>query len=321
MLARFRGSKNLKTSVNYLSPTYSGQNTHNSFPNKKIGFFGSTRSYSDRKDKDDDEKEYDKEDKKEKKISYDDYLYSNNTLPWKAAQFVDQTVRGVGQLTFVENTIGGVGLIGALSYFSPITALSVVVGSALSVFWANVIRADKDLIKSGLICFNGILVVAGTPFFIQPIVPVITIAIFGSLLATFMFDRACKHLSFPVLTLPFVITECLALLLTKLNIGVEPTFDFSLAPTPTFAHVTSDQLVPLLYKLAEAIPLSITQLCFTKDPTILFGAFFISLLVYLDKRIAASAIGGAIIGCTTGVLIGMIIASYKYNYRIKKRAL
>lgn len=210
--------------------------------------------------------------------------------------------KGVGQLTFMESTVGGIGLLAGLAYFSPMTASSCLVGSILSIMWARFLKLDYDLIKCGAIAFNGVLVVAGAPFFLTPIEAVLFVSFFGPALAVYLFDRACKHLSFPVLTLPFVLTESLALLSTKFNIGVNPTFDFSSGPLPKFADLT--QMDVLMTKIATAIPMSITQLCFTKDPSVTFGALFIGLLAYLDPKNALSAVSGATIGCIAGALLG-----------------
>jgi len=237
---------------------------------------------------------------------WDEYLYRGTGVHWKAAQFIDQVFRGIGQLTFVENTQGGIALTALLAYFAPFTGACVVAGSALSVLWAHVIGADKAQIRSGLVAFNGILVVAGTPLFINPVAAVVMIQVFGSLIATFIHDRGCKHLSFPLLTMPFVITEVGALSLTKVpGLGPQPNFPFQ-TQVPSFDHVGElfSSAEGFATKLVQAVPLSITQLCFTSGPTVTFGALFCGLLLALDRRVCEAALIGGTIGCTFGLIYG-----------------
>jgi len=229
------------------------------------------------------------------------YLPRHQSLAWKATQAADQVARGVSSLLFVENPITGIALVGALAYFSPPTAIAVLVGSILSIFWSKVLSLDEEMRKSGLVAFNGILVVAGTPFFITPFPAVAAISFFGSALAVYLFDTACKNLSFPVLTLPFVFVESLALALTKFGFGINPTFDFSSSPLPTLAH---QDIVEVANKLMVAIPQSVTQICFSAVPSVELGAVFALLFLQADKKLVLSAFGGAAIGCTAGVLLG-----------------
>jgi urea transporter len=226
--------------------------------------------------------------------------------------------RGIGQLTFVESTNGGLALTAMLAYFAPFTCACVLAGSFLSVFWAHVIGADKFQIRSGLIAFNGILVTAGAPIFISPPAAVIAIAVFGSLMATIIHDQACKRLSFPLLTLPFVITEIGALCLTKI-VGLGPVANFPFyTKMPSFDHVgelfASADVVT--QKLLPAVPLSITQLCFTTGPTLTFGALFVGLIAALDRRVVQGALIGSTVGCSFGLLYGMPLYSSFYYFII-----
>jgi urea transporter len=169
-----------------------------------------------------------------------------------------------------------------------------------------VIGADKAQIRSGLIAFNGILVVAGTPLFINPIGAVIVIQIFGALIATFLHDQACKRLTFPLLTLPFVMTQIGALSLTKIpGLGPQPNFPYQ-TPMPSFDHLNElfASVEVFANKLLPAVPLSITQLCFTSGPTVTFGALFCGLLLALDRRVCEAALLGGTIGCTFGLIYG-----------------
>lgn len=91
------------------------------------------------------------------------YLYKpeHSSLSWKGAQFVDQTFTGVSQvmysfigsqlfqMLFIENTLTGVAIATALVLSSTSGGLAVLAGAALGQIWANVLKLEQGLVRSG----------------------------------------------------------------------------------------------------------------------------------------------------------------------------
>jgi len=211
-------------------------------------------------------------------------------------------------MLFIENTFTGIGILAAVTAFSPYGGLAILSGSALAQFWANVLNLDKGLTRSGLYAFNSVLVVAALNVFVLQPAAVIPLSIIGSLASVVLFDRGAKIFSFPLISIPFIIVMD-SLLLAARSLSI-PTVSFSMPPPinllPFNDFVTSLSTIP------PTVPLTFSQLFFSFSPFI--GAGIIAAAAIGDRKTIFSGVCGAAIGSSIGMLLGFDVSNGLWGF-------
>ena len=183
------------------------------------------------------------------------------------ADFVNYTLRGVGQVVFVNNPLSGLLILIALFIQSPWVGLMSLVGVGAATVTALVLKLDRDTTRNGIFGYNGLLVGAALATFSDPSIGLgyggwaIAVILFASLTTVMLKTLGiwwAKTVNSPPLTLPFCLLTLVCLALVQWL--PQPWFALGMAPvaTPT-AGLNGPQLLATL-------PIGIGQVFGTKRP-------------------------------------------------------
>jgi urea transporter len=133
----------------------------------------------------------------------------HNLASWSAEGIpapVLAVFRGVGQVFFQENALTGALFVLGIALSSPLMALGAVVGSAIGLITARVLKFDEAEVIAGIYGFNSTLVGIATFFFFRPGVVSIILLVLGCIAAAPVTRLMRRYLPFPTYTLPFIVT-------------------------------------------------------------------------------------------------------------------
>jgi urea transporter len=114
--------------------------------------------------------------------------------------------RGIGQVFFQENALTGACFTLGIALNSPLMALGAVVGSAIGMATARVLKFDESEVSAGIYGFNSALVGIAMLFFFRPGVASVALLIAGSVVAAIVTRLMRRYLPFPTYTTPFIVT-------------------------------------------------------------------------------------------------------------------
>lgn len=198
-------------------------------------------------------------------------------------------LRGIGQVFFQENALSGALFVLGIALAAPVLALGGIVGSALGMMTAQLLKLDKAEIDAGIYGFNATLVGIATFFFFDPGVASIALLIVGCLTATGLTWLMRKHVPFPTYTTPFIVTTWV-LYFVGPSLGatrVEPS-DWLLVPNPQVGFGL------------EAAMHGIGQVMF--QASLWTGLLFLAGIAINDREHALWVLVGSI--------LGLLVASY-----------
>ncbi len=115
------------------------------------------------------------------------------------------TLRGIGQVFFQENALTGALFVLGIALNSPWMATAAVVGSAIGMATARVLKYDESEVLAGIYGFNSALVAIASIFFFQPGVVSIGLLLVGSAAAAVATYGARRYVKFPTYTAPFIV--------------------------------------------------------------------------------------------------------------------
>ena len=217
--------------------------------------------------------------------------------------FINYTLRGIGQVIFVNNPVSGLLILAALFIQSPWVATMGLVAVVASTLTAICLRLDRDSIRNGLFGYNGILVGAALATFgmegngaWNPAWAIAAI-VFSALTTVLMNTIGIWFVSkfkVPLLTLPFNIATLL--FLGAVLFLPQPFFNLG-ASAPSAS--TSNALD--WFQIAQSLPIGFGQV-------FLADKLFAGILVFLAVAIC-TPIGAAVglLGCILGVFAGGIV--------------
>lgn len=139
-----------------------------------------------------------------------------------ALGFVDQILRGVGQVVFQNNPLSGLIILLALFFNSWIYGLTCIFGVVVATLMAKLLQADRGLVRDGLFGFNGALVALALIAFTSanfrtgavPSAHMVVYIVFAAAMTTVVFQSLATLLGphkVAALTAPFVLTGWLFL--------------------------------------------------------------------------------------------------------------
>ena len=229
--------------------------------------------------------------------------FNQNLATWPLLDFVNYTLRGIGQVIFVNNPVSGLLILVALFIQSPWVGTMGLVGVIASTLTALLLKLDRDAIRNGIFGYNGILVGAALAIFGLPgngswNPAWIMAVIFGAALTTLLM----KPLGFwlvtkfkaPPLTLPFNIVTWLflgaVLFLPQpyFNLGPSAPLQLSAGPLDWF-------------QIAKSLPIAFGQVFLADN---LVAGILIFLSVAICTPIGA---GVGLLGAMLGILAGLIV--------------
>lgn len=215
---------------------------------------------------------------------------------------LNSILRGVGQVIFLNNPIGGLLILTALLIQSPWVGLLSLVGVAASTITAIALKLDRDSRRNGIFGYNGVLVGAALGIFSLPgngawnlswVVAVILFAALTTVLMKTLGVWCATQLNVPFLTLPFNIATLLFLILVLLL--PQPWFDLGATATSSTAETLNG------FRLLASLPIGFGQVFLADKP---IAGILVLLAVVICTPIGA-AVG--ILGCAMGVLSGFLL--------------
>jgi urea transporter len=143
-------------------------------------------------------------------------------------RFIDTNLRGAGQVMLQDNPLTGliflVGIAwGAVASGTGAVAVGAVVGLVVATATAIAINVDESALRSGLYGYNGILVGAALPTFLQVNPTMWCVLVFAATLSVVVMlaiANVAKTFSISALTAPFVLTTWFFLLASYAATGL-----------------------------------------------------------------------------------------------------
>lgn len=223
-------------------------------------------------------------------------------------QYLNATCRGSGQVVFMNNPITGLLNVAAFlwaAYFGGTTifvALGAILGTFVSTITAYPLHADRESIRSGLYGFNGMLVGAALPTFLDNTPSMWALLLLATITVTFVtiaLERLLSPWKIPGLTFPFVLTSWIVLLATYRFTTAAPA---GLPKAQLIAPAVAVDHVWTLGDFLHASLTSVSQVFFVNNPV--SGAIFLFALAVHSRWCALLAASGAALAVVTAWLLG-----------------
>lgn len=219
-----------------------------------------------------------------------------------SALFLDNVLRGIGQVMLQNNSYAGLLFLLGISLNSGLQALGVLAGAAISTLTAYGLGVNKADIRAGLHGFNGALVGLAVLIFLAPSsltwLTLLLAATFSTLL-TLALNRLLSAWQIPAFTAPFVLVSW-CLFLSNARFGrLEST---QLLPTAGLPSSTVVEGVVTWQSLLEGTLNGIGQVFF--QGSVSTGLVFLLALVISSRPSALLAIFGSLAGALVAWLWG-----------------
>lgn len=130
----------------------------------------------------------------------------STSLPAEIPTPVLAVFRGIGQVFFQENALTGACFTLGIAISSPLMAAGAVVGSAIGLATARMLKFDEAEVSAGIYGFNSALVGIATFFFFQPGAASVTLLVAGCVVAALVTRLMRQNIPFPTYTTPFIVT-------------------------------------------------------------------------------------------------------------------
>ncbi len=223
-------------------------------------------------------------------------------------RFVDQNLRGIGQVMFQDNPLSGLLFFIAIGWGSWAGGVpEVAIGGLLAVLSATLmaqwLRVDQAGLNSGLYGFNGYLTGLALATFMAPTAQLWVYVVFGgaiSVVVTLALVNVLKTWSVSALTAPFVLTSWLLLLGTNAFGGLEGG---ALPPVGVIVPIDPAAANPLQFgDFLAGLFASISQV-FLKGHALAALLLLVGLAVNSTSA-AVFALVGALVGLITAHMLG-----------------
>jgi urea transporter len=213
-------------------------------------------------------------------------LMTEKMSSWSAERIpvpVLAVFRGIGQVFFQENALTGALFVVGIALSSPKMAIGAVVGSAIGMATALVLKFDGSEIRAGIYGFNSTLVGIATMVFFQVGLASILLGVVGCVVAALVTRLMRGYLPFPTYTLPFIVTTWALFFLGRA---------MGLAPVEAGGP-------PVAVNFVEATAHGIGQVMF--QASLWTGLFFLVGIALNDWRHAILVALGSLLGMLVGI--------------------
>lgn len=218
--------------------------------------------------------------------------------------FTESSLRGVGQVVFVNSSTSGLVILGGLAVGNPYLAALGAVGTVSATAAAKAGGLDKNALQNGLWGYNGCLVGCAAAVFISPLPeslqsPLFVTAAISGLLATIAGGAVSPFVAaslkpamgtVPQWTLAFNFVTLTTLLRVQPFAGAMPK-----TPSP----FTSNHL----WEVAMNAPLTGIAQIFVVEST-MTGAALVGGVALYSPGLAAHLVLGSSIGAISGIIVG-----------------
>jgi urea transporter len=238
------------------------------------------------------------------------------TTGWDAAternalvRFIDTLFRGAGQVMLQANPLTGLLFIagitwGAIDAEMPEVAAGAVVALTVSTATAMMLDADEASLRMGLYGFNGILVGAAVPTFLDADALVWVYVVVGAAVSTvamLAIANVFKTWGVPALTFPFVLTTWFLLLGAYAFANVEdgslaaPALPVDTAESAAHVDVTTSVIIETVFR-------NVSQVFLINN--VATGVIFVVALLVSSRWSALFALIGSSLALATALLLG-----------------
>lgn len=235
---------------------------------------------------------------------------------WNAAternalvEFIDTLLRGAGQVMLQNNPVTGFLFLagitwGAVDADMPEVAVGAVVALTVSTATAMMLNADEPSLRMGLYGFNGILVGAAIPTFLDSDGLVWVYVVVGaavSTIAMLAIANVFKTWDVPALTFPFVLTTWFLLLGAYAFANVEngslatPTLPLHVSESAAHVDVTTSVVLETVFR-------NISQVFLINN--VATGVIFVVALLASSRWSALFALVGSSVALGTALALG-----------------
>lgn len=230
--------------------------------------------------------------------------------------FVDYSLRGVGQIVFLNNPLSGLLILIGMWVFSTWLGFAATLGVLVSTAAALLLGLDRTAIRAGLYGFNGALAGAGLATFMAPgfdaaVMGYIVVAAgLSTVLMAALSALLLPRFNIPPLTLPFNLAALMFLFAAfsfagghlassvepQMPMDSQPTVNTTLRATPEGAGASD---VPALL---NAVFRGLSEL-FLAD-SVVTGVLVLAGMLVCSRIAAGFALVGSVIGLLTALAVG-----------------
>ncbi|MCB6179957.1 urea transporter [Rhodobacter sp. Har01] len=206
------------------------------------------------------------------------------------AEFIDSTLRGVGQVMLQNNAYTGLVFVLGVFCNSTVAGVAVLAGSMASTLAAMILGAERALVRAGLFGFNGALVAVALVAFLRPEPLSWLCILLAAAFSTVVFAALLALLDtwkLPPLTAPFVFVTLSFVLASRHLSQLPPEELLAAAVVPDVTALSASML-------AEGVLNGFAQVFLQESPVT--GAVFAFGLLIGSKRAFAAGIAGSLIG-------------------------
>jgi urea transporter len=217
-------------------------------------------------------------------------------------EYFDSVCRGCGQVMFQNNPITGLLFFAGIFYNSVTLGVCALLGTMSATLTAQILGADKQLVRAGLFGFNGTLAGIALPFFFTFEPGILVYVIINGALSTLIMAALLNFLGrwgVPALTAPFVLaTWVLMFCVYKFALfhpgaGIAPAL-----PNPT---AVMDMGVISGTTFWEGVTKGVGEVMFQDN--IITGIIFVVAILVNSRISALFAVIGSLVGLLTAVVM------------------
>lgn len=218
--------------------------------------------------------------------------------------FADYTLRGVGQVVFMNNPVTGLLILVGLWVAGPWLGLASTIGVVSATGTALLLGLDRDVLRAGLFGFDGTLVGAGLATFLVPEfsvvvgVYVVLVAAASTVVTVAVTRLLLPTVGLPPLTLPFNLVT-LAMLLAGYSIA---SVELASSISPELPTAGAEQGGIGIVAVADALFRGIGQV-FLAD-SVVAGVLIVVGMAVCSRIAAGFALLGSAVGLATALLAG-----------------
>ena len=250
------------------------------------------------------------------------YKYFKGSMPLEQAfvlkhgillEFIDNCLRGISQIFFVNNPVSGVIILVAIGIDTWYNAVFAIVGVAASTLMASIVCADVNAIRSGIFGYNGSLTALAIAYFsfgdkndpkLQMLLPAVIMGALSTMILIGVIIFTKRLLGTPPFTFPFQAASWLWLLAAQSTYQYFPLR----FPNPTLAVLAEDMsaaVVPHNYaveRVIHGIFAGISQVCFVNNAV--SGGIMLLGLAVSSPILAFMALFGSCFGAFFNMAMG-----------------
>ncbi len=226
-------------------------------------------------------------------------------------EFLDSVCRGCGQVMFQNNVVTGLLFFIGIFYNSVTLGVCAVLGTMSATLTAQLLGADKQLVRAGLFGFNGTLAGIALPFYFTFDPSIFLYVILNGAFSTIIMAALMNFLGkwgIPALTAPFVLSTWLLMFCVFKFAAIQPgTLIAPALPAPGAAMAMGAVTTATFL---DGVTKGVGEVMFQDN--MVTGIIFV-LAILVNSRISALF---AVVGALVGLLTALVMQSPEAPVRL-----